>query len=493
MNASTLLTRLLPVAALAAMAAGCATGGAPTPLPASATAPWEPPAELAPEPQPIPHRTDIPAELLAPGTTVDLPTVIDLALQNSPQTRETWSAARSAAEEVASRRSAYYPELGATAQVDRVKQSAVGNRFTFQLTQYGPSLDLSYLLFSFGGRKADVEQARQQLLAADWQHNAQVQEVVLQVTQAYYAYEGERALLEAAQADLESAEKNLQAAQGRHEAGVATIADELQAKTARAQAQLAVQQVRGELAVTRGSLATAIGVSPDVPVDAGELPKDVPIDALSTSIQELLGRALTSRPELAAARATAKAAEAKVAKTRADGLPKISLGASASRVYYDIPGATPSNNYSANLAVSYPLFTGFKNLHDLRKAKADADAARARVDDLSQQVMLQVWTSYYALETAAEQVATSRDFLASASQSAEVASGRYKAGVGSVLDLLSAESALASARAQDVQARASWFLALTQLARDTGLLGNLGPRALAETISHGDAPNHESH
>ena len=485
--------RLLAVAALAAMAAGCATGGAPTPLPASATAPWEPPPELAPEPQPIPHRTDIPVELLKPGTTVDLPTVIDLALQNSPQTRETWAAARSAAEEVGSRRSAYYPQLEADAQIERTRQSAVGNRFTFQLTQYGPSLDLSYLLFSFGGRKADVEQAREQLVSADWQHNARIQAVVLQVTQAFYAYEGQKALLEAAKADLESAEKNLQAAQDRHEAGVATIADVLQAKTARAQAQLAVQQVHGELAVTRGSLATAIGVSPNVPVDAGELPEDVPIHALSTSIEELLGRALGSRPDLAAARADAKAAEAKVAKTRADGLPKVSLQASTSRVYYDIPGSAPSQNFSGALTVSYPLFTGFKNFHDLEKAKADADNARARVDDLSQQVMLQVWTSYYALETASEQVATSRDFLASAGQSADVAAGRYKAGVGSVLDLLSAQSALASARAQEVQARANWFLTLTQLARDTGLLGNLGPQALAETISHGDAPNHESH
>ncbi len=139
------------------------------------------------------------------------------------------------------------------------------------------------------------------------------------------------------------------------------------------------------------------------------------------------------------------------------------------------------------MVVSYPLFTGFKTYHDVEQAKADADVARARVDDLSQQVMLQVWTSYYALETAAKQVATSRDFLASASQSADVAGGRYKAGVGSVLDLLSAQSALASARAQEVQARASWFLALTQLARDTGVLANLGPRGLAETISHGDA------
>lgn len=480
---------LLAVTLAAAGAVGCASAPASTPLPASPSAPWEPPPELAPRPQPIPGRTDVPAELLTPGTTVDLPTVIDLALQNSPRTRETWAAARSAAEEVGSRRAAYYPQIDANAQVERIKQSAVGNQFTFQITDYGPSLDLSYLLFSFGGRKADVEEARQALIAADWQHNAQVQDVVLRVTQAYYLYLGEKALLEAARADLESAEANQRAADDRHQAGVATIADVLQARTASSQARLAVQRLEGELAATRGALATAMGVSPDLPVEAGELPADVPIDALSASIRDLLGRALSERPDLAALRARAEAAGAKVDRIRADGLPTISLQAGASRIYYDLPGADPSNNYSGRLVVSYPLFTGFRNLHDLEQAKADAEAARARVEDLEQQVMLQVWTSYYTLETAARQVETSRDFLDSAGQSAEVASGRYDAGVGSVLDLLTAQSALAAARAQDVQSRAAWFLALTQLARDTGVLGSTGARGLAQTISSGDSSN----
>jgi outer membrane protein len=51
-----------------------------------------------------------------------------------------------------------------------------------------------------------------------------------------------------------------------------------------------------------------------------------------------------------------------------------------------------------------------------------------------------------------------------------VALGRYKAGVGSILDLLSAQSALESARAQRVQATADWYVSLAALARDTGTL-----------------------
>jgi outer membrane protein TolC len=67
-------------------------------------------------------------------------------------------------------------------------------------------------------------------------------------------------------------------------------------------------------------------------------------------------------------------------------------------------------------------------------------------------------------------VLTAEDLLASAQQSSEVALGRYKAGVGTVLDLLAAQSALADARAQRVQARLAWSVSLAQLTHDAGLL-----------------------
>ena len=109
----------------------------------------------------------------------------------------------------------------------------------------------------------------------------------------------------------------------------------------------------------------------------------------------------------------------------------------------------------------------------------DADVALAQADaeTLEQQIILQVWTSYQAVKTAEKRVGSAQDLLAAAQQSAEVAQGRYKAGVGSILDLLTAQSALANARAQDVQARATWLVAIASLAHDTGTLGVPGSEA----------------
>src|SRR5260370_37116939 len=107
-----------------------------------------------------------------------------------------------------------------------------------------------------------------------------------------------------------------------------------------------------------------------------------------------------------------------------------------------------------------PLFTGCKDASDAAQAADQARAAEARAESVEQQVIVQVWSSYHGARTAAHRVRTARDLLASAQQSAEVATGRYKEGGGSILDLLTAQAALAAARAREGPAPAGWLLSL---------------------------------
>ena len=81
-------------------------------------------------------------------------------------------------------------------------------------------------------------------------------------------------------------------------------------------------------------------------------------------------------------------------------------------------------------------------------------------------------------------MATADELLASASAVGGGGRGRYREGVGDILDLLSAQRALAAARAQQVNARLGWFTALAQLARDAGVLGLHGENPLAPGNLH---------
>lgn len=438
---------------------------------ASPATPWQPPPEARmPAPQPTPPPA-IPAGLLQPGATVSLEQVIDIALRNNPLTSTAWAQARAAAADLGAKRAEYFPTLELDGNLTRSKTTAVGGRFITLQTTYGPSATLNWLLLDLGGRAADVDEARNSLFRADWTHNAVIQNVVLQVETAYYSYQNAKAQAAAAESSLKQARESLAAAEERHQAGVATIADVLQARTAASQAELALETAQGSIQTLRGALATAAGVSPSIPVDVKELPEDVNFEQTGAAVDELIEQAQRQRPDLAAARFEVLRAQSHVRSVRSEGLPTLAAAGSVSRVYfYNTTGLPHADNYSGALLFRFPIFTGGKNVYDELNARELARAAEGQAETLTDQVVFQVWTSYYNLKTAAQRVRTARDLLASATQSQEVAAGRYRAGVGSILDLLVAQSAYANARAQEAQSRSDYLVALAQLAHDTGSL-----------------------
>jgi TolC family type I secretion outer membrane protein len=421
---------------------------------------------------------EIPAEYLKPGTTLSLGQLIDVALRNNPITREAWHTALSAAAEVGSKRSLYYPYVEVDGSILREKQPlSVGGQLSYIQTTYGPSIAATWLLFNFGGREADVQEATRALYAADWSHNAAIQDVVLGVASAYYQYLNAKAQVVARQASLEEAKNNLEAAEERHRAGVATIADVLQARTAASQVELDLQDAQGQVQIIRGVLATAVGVSANVPVDVGELPEDLPLDAVKKTVDELIASALARRPDLASERFRVLAAESHIRASAIDGLPSLTLDATGNRTFYWRSNAADpfSTNWAGALTFRIPVFRGFDTAYQVRKAQEEAETAKATAERTEDQVILDVWSSYYAVQTAVQRVRTTRDLLASASQTTEVTQGRYKSGVGSILDLLTAQAALAEARSQEAQARSLWFLSIAQLAHATGMLDPTSP------------------
>lgn len=469
------MSRLFVLAAAAALA-GCSTLQSPESLlnpprhvgSGSSPAPniaWVPPASAVPPAVEKQMTVTLPADV-QPGATISLAQAIDVALTNNPDTRAAWFSTRAAEAALGSRRSPYLPEvdLGGTLARGRT-QTGVSTQTTF-----GPSLTLTYLLFDFGGRAAQVEEARQSLIATAFSQNQTIQNVVLRTQQAYYSYLDAKALVAAQTATVRERQTALDAANARHSSGVATIADVLQARTALSQAQLSLESFEGAMQSSVGTLANAMGLPANTRFTAGDLPTDLPIDTVAQSVDTLIEQAMAARPDLAASRAAALNARARVQEVRAQGLPTVGLSSSVGRSFLFSPGSSSFNTYSAGVGVRLPLFTGFRNTYDIRQAEAIAAATQEDARGLADLAGLEVWNSYYALQTAMHRVRTSRDLLASAQQSVDVETSRYKAGVGSIIDLLTAEAALESARAQEVQSRADWLVAVAQLAHDTGSL-----------------------
>ena len=463
------LTKAAAISAAVSLLAACATMSRLTKRTAeSPSQPWvPPPSELRrPEPKPAPL---IPPELQAPGRVWTLGDIVAVGLANNLQTRAAWNAARAASAGVAIALGRYLPVIDTTLTGTKQKAVFAGGQFIIDQTTLTPQANLSYLLFDFGGREATVSEARRALEAANWTQNAVLQRVILQIESAYYQFLSAKALLQAQEASRASAQTNYEAADVRHKAGVATVADVLQAKTALSSLDLQIVTTKGLIQDLHGTLANAAGLPADTAFEVAQgLPEEIPFEEISRQVDLAIKEAEARRPDLAASRATVLQADAAVRKARSTFFPSFSLSGDIGRVYYQ--GKTSSNPfYSLSVTADLSFLFGLQS-YAVLQAKALAEQARDQMTDLSRTIDLQVWTSYYGLKTAEQEIKTAGDLLESAQASADVALGRYKEGVGSVLDLLSAEAALEDARVQIVRARSDWFQALVQFLHDTGTL-----------------------
>jgi outer membrane protein len=476
-----------------ALASACVgtprVSGVPGASPAPQVA-WTPPPEAARKlaPADTAPEAQLPPDLGDRIRRLTLAEIVDIGLRNNASTRLAWANAQAAAAAYGSQRGEWLPTVDGDVSASRIKTVASQGRTAVEQSVLAPSVTLSYLLFDFGGRTGRVEQARQGLLAAGFSHNAAIQDVVLQIQVAYFQYLATRSLLDAQQTTLAEARANLEAAEERRRVGLATIADVLQARTAASQAQLDLQSTEGNLQTTRGGLALALGLPANLPYDVDSTAGGAPVGVLADSVDALIASALRGRPDLAAAQSEAAAARASIGDARANLLPSLNLSATGGRTYATtIPNG--ANSYNLSLGLTIPIFNGFSRQYDLRAAEYQAQAASARSETIRQQVVYQVFSAYYTLQTATRRVGTAEDLIASARQSSEVALARYKAGVGSVLDLLAAQSALANARAQQVDARLQWSVSLAQLAHDAGVLDPKGGTSLRLTTDTTTAPS----
>lgn len=421
---------------------------------------------------------------LAPCATIDLSKPITLtevaetSLCNNPQTNEIWASARAQAAQLGIAKSAYLPSV-----TDNVT-SNLGYLSPESGTRSNPTLNLSnslvanYLLYDFGNRAATLENARQLLLSASASQSSTVQSVLLASTVAFYQVQANIAALDAAREVERASEESFKAAEARYKAGVATPADKLQAQTAYAQLTLARITNEGNLQTAYGSLANVMGLPANQKISLASSLVNAPENILE-NVNTLIEQAVVRRPDLIASEAQLKAAQASIDASKAAAKPTISV--SMSNNLQDGSQLDFSKNSTLGLTVSIPLFNGYAPSYRIRAAEATADLRAAQRDRLKLQISLDVWTAYQNLRTALQSVTASEVLVSSAEQSYRVALGRYKAGVGNIIDTLNAQSSLATARQQKIQATLNANIARATLAQSMGSLDNAMVQSLPAT------------
>jgi outer membrane protein len=388
------------------------------------------------------------------------------ALERNPQTRASWQAAKAAAARIGEERGAYLPDVNLRAEAARGRSVLLDSeRESDTRDVYTAGIDVSYLLFDGGARRARVAGAEAVLLEADFRHNATLQEVAISVQESYYELLGAQWLLKVAQETVKRTQYQLDLARARHAAGVVTRSDVLRAETQRADAELLLVQARNGVRISQGRLARAMGLPVHAAFEIVELSGELQKQELPR-IEQLFDEAARQRPELQAALARIAATRSEVAGSRAAYWPTLSAGLSAGRK--DTEFVPERDEWSAGLSLSFPLFDGFERGYRNQRAQADLDRAMADHADLLQGIELEVWTTYWRLIESAEAVEAAVKLTVSASESARLSEGEYKNGIVSMIGLIDAQTAQTEAERRLVQSRLDWYTAKARFERAVG-------------------------
>jgi outer membrane protein TolC len=412
--------------------------------------------------------------ILKSAAPLTLAELTDFALRNSPSTREAWEAAHAQAAAVGIANAAYYPTLDIAVALTRGKtsiNSSTGVTSGNIQTRLSPSVSLGYVLFDFGARSSAKRAASYGLLAANLTQNRAIQDVVFHVEQSYYQLLGARQVVVAGEEMLKSVQLSVDVANARREAGLATIGDVYQAETLLAQGRLQLRKAQGDVSKFKGVLCNAVGLPVNAKLELAPLEAKLPTQYVRATVDDYLDKAKAARPDLGTAEAQARAAHASVDAASARGDPSLNFAIAAGKTYNNFETSRYSNGSSSGtigITLNIPLFDGFKTTNTVKQAQAHADQLDATRDRVAQQVELDVWQAYFDLDTAQAAIDSAHALLRSSSLAREVAQERYRAGVGNIPDLLTAQVNEANARLEVIQAEMGWYTSLSQLDNSIG-------------------------
>ena len=325
---------------------------------------------------------------------------------------------------------------------------------------FSAQVALSQLLFDFGKNAASTDAARKLADVALEDVELQRQLITQSVKQGYTNINFAQRLIRVNEQALQRADLNLRSARGFFEVGTRPKSDVTRAEVDVANARVDVIRARNAERLARVALNTAMGVRADTPTQVLDSLVYQPSNIDRT---RLIDEALRRRPEYRQARLRAEAAEAQAKRTFRDFFPDITGAAAYGGVRTSLDEA-----WSATFSLSWSIFDGGNRIARYREAKANVDAARARVLATELDIQRDVEQTAITVNEAEERIQAAQKAVESAQENFRLAQGRFDAGVGTILELTDAQLALTQTQNTEAQALADFRIGLSNLDRALG-------------------------
>lgn len=299
---------------------------------------------------------------------------------------------------------------------------------------------VGYEIDFWGKNRAGLDAALGRAQAADVDSHAAELMLTTSLVRAYLKLDAAYLLRDLAEQTLQQRENTLRLTESRVQAQLDSRLDMKQAEAALPATRERIAALNEEIALTRNQVAALVGRGPDagIRIRRPALHDDY-VAAIPTAVPaELIGR----RPDVVAQRWRVEAAGQEIKVAQAQFYPNVSLTAFAGVQSLGLSDLLNAGSRVLGIgpAISLPVFDGGRLRGNLGARQAEYDVAVEQYNGTLITALHDVVDQIVSLRWQAERSAQQQQALVLTQEAYDMATARYRSGVGSYLQVLSAEA-----------------------------------------------------
>lgn len=388
---------------------------------------------------------------------------VDLALKNNRTAKQSMWAYEAAKSTVSATAASKNPSVKYSYSATRARgatdASSVTERgtngFSLSVPVYTPSVD------------AAIDGARYDREGAGASYEEALQTAKLTAISDYYTLIMYRNLVDVAQQSVRDYDGHVTNVQAQYNVGLVASSDVLAARTNLADAQTTLITRQNSADVAETDLNIVIGYPVSTSIETAD--KEMRYLPYNVTLEQAKAYALLHRATLVKSAMDVKSAEESVKQAKAGYLPTVSLTAGKNYASDDNYRGTSNNGWSVGAKASLDIWDGGSTRNTIKVREAQLESAKeanlAAVDG----VLYDVQSAYLNLRAAEQTISSTKVAVEEGQESFRIASLRYRAGVGSNLDVLDAETSLTTARNNYVQALYNYNIYVATLEQAVGV------------------------
>jgi outer membrane protein TolC len=378
---------------------------------------------------------------MASAAKYNLEQCIAIALEKHPSLKASAGAIKANESKVGQARANYYPQFNLSTSYQRVGLNSQFGSTLDSYDQYSTNVSVGMTLFDFGKTSAQVKIQDLTVTASKADYEDVMTLVVLNVKNAYYTLLQTQRNLVVAVDTMQQFQQHLDQANAFFRIGTKPKFDVTKAEVDLGNARLNVLKAENAVRAARITLKDVMGIPENVDF---AIVDNLAFQKSDLQLNDVLNTAYSNRPNLRSVIAKREATEKSIDLAKKGYYPVLSGSAGYGYSGTDFP---LSSGWNAGATLSFPLFTGLSTKYQVDEARANLEVLKANEDSIRQGIRLDVQQAYLNVQDAAEQISVAEMTVGQANDNYELASGRYRTGVGNPIEVADATITLNNARA----------------------------------------------